>query len=43
MFTEARHSYVAIVESVSGKSGVTLRFSNGLTKLVALRDIASPD
>jgi len=32
-------SFIGLVESVSAKTGVTLRFSNGVTKLVAMRDI----
>ena len=42
-FAEANSSLVAIVESVSSKHGVTLRFSSGLTKLVAMRDISNAD
>ena len=42
-FAEANSSLVAIVESVSAKHGVTLRFSSGLTKLVAMRDISNAD
>jgi len=35
---------VAIIENVSAKTGITLRFSNnGVTKIVALRDIAQPE
>ena len=43
-YQESARSMVALVESVSAKTGVTLRFSNnGLTKIVALRDIAQPE
>lgn len=38
-FADSGRSFVAIVENVSGKYGVTLRFSNGLTKLIALKDV----
>ena len=41
-FSDSGTSFVAIVESVSAKTGVTLRFSTGLTKVVALRDITNP-
>lgn len=34
-----RTSFVALVESVSAANGVTLRFSGGITKLIALRDV----
>ena len=42
-FSDSGRSFVAIVENVSAKTGVTLRFSSGLTKLVAMRDITSPN
>ena len=42
-YTESNSSLVALVENVSSKHGVTLRYSSGLTKLVALRDISNAD
>lgn len=43
-YQESARSMVALVESISAKTGITLRFcNNGLTKLVALRDITSPE
>ena len=42
-FTESERSFVALVESVSSKQGVSLRFASGVTKQVALRDISSPE
>jgi len=41
-FSDSGRSFVAIIESVSAKAGVILRFSSGMTKLVSLRDITSP-
>lgn len=38
-FSDSGRTFVAIVENVSGKYGVTLRFSNGLTKLIPLKDV----
>ena len=34
---------MALVEGVSPRHGVTLRFSNGVTKLVAMRDISQTE
>ena len=35
--------FVALVEGVSSRHGITLRFSNGVTKLVAMRDISQTE
>ena len=44
VYSENGRSMVGIVENVSAKTGITLRFSNnGVTKLVALRDMATPE
>ena len=42
-FSDSGRSFLAIVESVSSKHGVTLRFNNGVTKLVSMRDIVNAD
>ena len=42
-FSESGRSFVGLVESVSAKYGVKLRFSNGMTKLVSLRDVTQAD
>ena len=36
-------SCVAIVEAVSAKTGITVRFNNAVTKLVALRDVSQAE
>lgn len=40
VFSETGKSFIGLVESVSAKYGVKLRFSNGVTKLVSLRDVS---
>lgn len=42
-FSDDGRSFVAIVENVSTKYGVTLRFSGGITKLVSLKDVSQAD
>lgn len=43
IFSDTGKSFVGLVESVSAKYGVKLRFSNGVTKLVSLKDVSQAD
>lgn len=42
-FSDTGRSFVGIVEKVSSKLGVTLRFSGGLTKVIAMKDVPQAD